>query len=150
MTIVESLEMRKRLLCFSGLMERELHIASCIILEVYTVICVFPKGLNIIILRRPKSISADSLALSKFDTGQKKIEAKLGSLGHQFRNHRSRRGHHFRNHQFRGVSLKLVLKSCCSIQPRWTILALLPYLTCREHGVRETTFNAVVVECRTN
>ena len=58
----------------------------------------------------------------------------------------SRRGHQFRKHQFQGVRMKLVLKSCCSIQPTWTILALLSCLTCREHGVRETTISVVVLE----
>ena len=52
----------------------------------------------------------------------------------------------FRKHQFQGVRMKLVLKSCCSIQPTWTILALLSCLTCREHGVRETTISAVVLK----
>ena len=47
----------------------------------------------------------------------------------------------FRKHQFQGVRMKLVLKSCCSIRPTWTVLALLSCLTCREHGVRETTIN---------
>ena len=50
----------------------------------------------------------------------------------------------FRNHKFQGVRMKLVLKICCSIQPTWTIIALQSYLTCREHGVRETTSIAAV------
>ena len=45
-----------------------------------------------------------------------------------------------------GWRMKLVLKSCCSIRPTWTILALLSCLTCREHRVRETTISAVVLE----
>ena len=57
-----------------------------------------------------------------------------------------RKGRPFRKHQFQGVRMKLVLKSCCSIRPTWTNLALLSRLTCREHGVRETTISAVVLE----
>ena len=43
-----------------------------------------------------------------------------------------------RNHQFQVVRMKLVLKSCCSIQPTWTIFALQSYLTnVSSNAVRE-------------
>ena len=50
-----------------------------IVVEVHIIICVFPIRFKIIILRRPKSIVADSLAFSKFDRGKKKVNTTVGS-----------------------------------------------------------------------
>ena len=50
-----------------------------IAMEVHAVIAVSLKGFNIIILRRPKSISPDSLALCKFNRGKKKVKTEVGT-----------------------------------------------------------------------
>ena len=40
--------------------------------------------------------------------------------------------------------MKLVLKSCCSIQPTWG--ALQSYLTCREHGRNFVTMHVITTD----
>ena len=58
-------------------LENLLGITVDILLEVHAVIGVFPKRFNVIVLRRPKSTSADNLALCEFNRGKKKIKTKV-------------------------------------------------------------------------
>ena len=60
----------------SNSLQNLLGITVNIVLEVHAVIGVL-KRFNIIVLRRSKSISADSLALCTFNRGKKKIKTKV-------------------------------------------------------------------------